>query len=337
MTKEELQEKLDGLIAQEGSSMNLYFILHQRDEYILKKANVKNEALTPIRNVLRDNLVQLRQMMDEDTFAVLNLSGAEDRKNVIYQYDMEDELRPISLMKEVDEHLFDGNYFTSDNNRIFDSATDTFDEVDAWIASYGVEGNHLIIYRKTFSVNLLKKERNVFVFKGTEQIDILKDDIFRIDGKIDFFLLDNTALIYNISILEKFNDFKDIVQRSARNSLQQIAAADLVSDLAALQERARDDISFARKLIKVTTNALILNVVSKETIVQFARTHAYLSKRLKVSADNKFELDKKTSQNLFVQLLDDAFLHSELSSNDYLSPGKDRLSSEEAPANADNL
>lgn len=337
MTKEELQEKLDGLIAQEGSSMNLYFILHQRDEYILKKANVKNEALTPIRNVLRDNLVQLRQMMDEDTFAVLNLSGAEDRKNVIYQYDMEDELRPISLMKEVDEHLFDGNYFTSDNNRIFDSATDTFDEVDAWIASYGVEGNHLIIYRKTFSVNLLKKERNVFVFKGTEQIDILKDDIFRIDGKIDFFLLDNTALIYNISILEKFNDFKDIVQRSARNSLQQIAAADLVSDIAKLQERAQDDISFARKLIKVTTNALILNVVSKETIVQFARTHAYLSKRLKVSADNKFELDKKTSQNLFVQLLDDAFLHSDLSSNDYLSPGKDKLSPDEAPANADNL
>lgn len=337
MTKEELQEKLDGLIAQEGSSMNLYFILHQRDEYILKKANVKNEALTPIRNVLRDNLVQLRQMMDEDTFAVLNLSGAEDRKNVIYQYDMEDELRPISLMKEVDEHLFDGNYFTSDNNRIFDSATDTFDEVDAWIASYGVEGNHLIIYRKTFSVNLLKKERNVFVFKGTEQIDIVKDDIFRIDGKIDFFLLDNTALIYNISILEKFNDFKDIVQRSARNSLQQIAAADLVSDLAALQERAQDDISFARKLIKVTTNALILNVVSKEKIVQFARTHAYLSRRLKVTADNKFELDKKTSQNLFVQLLDDAFLHSDLSSNDYLSPGKDRLSPEEAPANADNL
>lgn len=337
MTKEELQEKLDGLIAQEGSSMNLYFILHQRDEYILKKANVKNEALTPIRNVLRDNLVQLRQMMDEDTFAVLNLSGAEDRKNVIYQYDMEDELRPISLMKEVDEHLFDGNYFTSDNNRIFDSATDTFDEVDAWIASYGVEGNHLIIYRKTFSVNLLKKERNVFVFKGTEQIDIVKDDIFRIDGKIDFFLLDNTALIYNISILEKFNDFKDIVQRSARSSLQQIAAADLVSDIAKLQERAQDDISFARKLIKVTTNALILNVVSKETIVQFARTHAYLSRRLKVTADNKFELDKKTSQNLFVQLLDDAFLHSDLSSNDYISPGKDKLSPDEAPANADNL
>ncbi len=331
MTKETLQAKLDELIAQEDCGMNLYFILHQQDEYILKKANVRHEALEPIKEVLHDNLIQLRQMMDEPTFNVLNLSGAEDRKNVIYQYDLDEELRPISLMKEVDANLFNDGYFTADNNRVFDFNTDTFEDVDAWIASYGVEGNHIIIYRKTFSVNLLKQGRNLFIFKDAEQIDIVKDDIFRIDGKIDFFLLDNTTLIYNISILEKFNDFKDIVQRSARNSLQQIADADLVDDIAKLQERADSDISFARKLIKVTTNALILNVVDKERIIQFAREHAYLSRRLKVSADNKFELEKKSAQNLFIQLLDDAFLHSELSSNDYLSPGKDILRSEEVP------
>ena len=331
MTKEALQQKLDGLIAQQECGMNLYFILHQQDDYTLKKANVKNEALAPIKTVLRDNLVQLRQMMDEPTFAVLNLSGAEDRKNVIYQYDLEEELRPISLMKEVDANLFNDGYFPADNHRLFDFNTDTFEDVDAWIASYGVEGNHIIIYRKTFSLNLLKQGRNLFIFKDAEQIDIVKDDIFRIDGKIDFFFLDNKTLIHNISILEKFNDFKDIVQRSARYSLQQIAAVDFVDDIAKLQERAESDISFARKLIKVTTNALILNVVDKERIIQFAREHAYLSRRLKVSADNKFELEKKSAQNLFIQLLDDAFLHSELSSNDYLSPGKDILRPEEVP------
>ena len=328
MTKEILQTKMDGLIAQEDCGMNLYFIMHQQNGYVLKKADVRHEALDSIKEVLRENLIQLRQMMDEPTFAVLNLSGAEDRKNVIYQYDLE-ELRPISLMKEVDANLFNDGYFTPDNNRVFDFDNDTFEDVDAWIASYGVEGNHIIIYRKTFSVNLLKQGRNLFIFKDAEQIDIVKDDIFRIDGKIDFFLLDNTALIYNISILEKFNDFKDIVQRSARSSIQQIAAVDLVEDIAKLRERAENDISFARKLVKVTTNALILNVVDKDKIIQFARAHAYLSRRLKVSAGNKFDLEKKSAQNLFIQLLDDAFLHSELSSNDYLSPGKDILRSEE--------
>ena len=331
MTKETLQAKLDELIAQENCGMNLYFIMHQQNGYVLKKANVRHEALDSIKEVLRDNLIQLRQMMGEPTFNVLNLSGAEDRKNVIYQYDLDEELRPISLMKEVDINLFNDGYFTANNNRVFNFDTDNFEDVDAWVACYGVEGNHIIIYRKTFSVNLLKQGRNLFIFKDAEQIDIVKDDIFRIDGKIDFFLLDNTALIYNISILEKFNDFKDIVQRSARSSIQQIAAVDLVEDIAKLRERAENDISFARKLVKVTTNALILNVVDKDKIIQFARAHAYLSRRLKVSADNKFDLEKKSAQNLFIQLLDDAFLHSELSSNDYLSPGKDILRPEEVP------
>ena len=35
--------------------------------------------------------------------------------------------------------------------------------------------------------------------------------------------------------------------------------------------------------------------------------------------------------NETIQLLDDAFLHSELSGNDYLSPGKDILRPEEVP------
>ncbi len=336
MTKEILKEKLEGLIAQENCGMNLYFILRQQGEYILKKANVRKAALNPIKGLLSASIVQLHQMMEEETFMLMNLSGADERKSVIYQYDLGEDLCPISLMKEVENHLFEEDYFTSGNNRIFNFDTDKFEDVDAWIASYGVEGNHIIIYRKTFPVNLLKQGRNIFLIKDAEQMDILKNDLFRIDGKIDFFLLDNTALIFNISILEKFNDFKDIVIRSAQRAIQKITDVDLVSDITKLRERAESDISFARKLIKVTTNALILNVISNDIIIQFAQNHAYLSKRLKISADNKFEIDKKSAQNLFIQLLDDAFLHSDLSSNDYLSPGKDILRSE-AIQNADQL
>ena len=301
MTKEILKEKLEGLIAQENCGMNLYFILRQQGEYILKKANVRKAALNPIKGLLSASIVQLHQMMEEETFMLMNLSGADERKSVIYQYDLGEDLCPISLMKEVENHLFEEDYFTSGNK-----------------------------------VNLLKQGRNIFLIKDAEQMDILKNDLFRIDGKIDFFLLDNTALIFNISILEKFNDFKDIVIRSAQRAIQKITDVDLVSDITKLRERAESDISFARKLIKVTTNALILNVISNDIIIQFAQNHAYLSKRLKISADNKFEIDKKSAQNLFIQLLDDAFLHSDLSSNDYLSPGKDILRSE-AIQNADQL
>lgn len=329
MTKEELKEKFDGLLSQDNGGMNLYFILHKQNTYVLKKANVRFEALDIIKESLRENIILLRTQLDEADFSVMNLSVADGRSNAMYLYDLPDLATPIALMKEVEENLFSEDYFTDANNRLFDFDADSFGEIDAWIASYGVDGNHIITYRKTYHVNLLEQGRNMFVFRDHDQIDLLRNDIFRIDGKIDFFILQNYTTVCNLSILEKFNDFKDIVIRAAGHSIQLIVNADLVSDIAKLQERANTDVSFARKLIKVTTNSLILNVVNNEDIIRFAKEHAYLSRRLKVSDDNKFELEKKTSQNVFIQLLDDAFLHSQLSSNDYLSPGKDILRPEE--------
>ena len=282
-----------------------------------------------MKGSLRDSISQMSQQLEGEDFALMSLSVADERKKSMYLYDLQETPTPIALMKEVESNLFKDDYFTDANNRIFDFKVDSFGEIDAWIASYGVEGNYLITYRKAFPVNLLKQGRNVFFVKEAEQIDILRNDIFRMDGKIDFFSISDATLIYNLSVLEKFSDFKDIVIRAAGHSIQQVMAANIVADTTKLQERANTDLSFARKLIKVITHSLILNVVSNEDIIRFAREHAYLSKRLKISQDNKFELDKKTAQNMFVQLLDDAFLHSELSSNDYLSPGKDILKKEE--------
>ena len=104
------------------------------------------------------------------------------------------------------------------------------------------------------------------------------------------------SFVLNLSVLEKYNDFREIVIRSATNSIQQIVDLDLVANMDKLLERANVDLSFARKLIKVTRNSPVLNVVSKEDIIAFASRHTYLSQKLKIT-NNHFELEKKTSQN----------------------------------------
>ena len=253
-----------------------------------------------------------------------NLSEADDRQKAIYQYDLNEPPAPMRMMSEVHANLFNDDYFTEENDRVFNFNTDNFGEIDGYIVSYGVADENIIIYRKTYPVNLMKQGRNVFLLKDDEQIDVLHYDLFRIDGKIDFFKIGQDSFILNLSILEKYNDFREIVIRSATNSIQQIANLDLVANMDKLLERANVDMSFARKLIKVTSSSPVLNVVAKEDIIAFARRHAYLSQKLKIT-NNHFELEKKTSQNIFLQLLDDAFLHSELSRNEYVSPAKDKL------------
>ena len=324
MNKQDLISKLNTLRSLEDSGLVVYFVLQKQGTFVLKQANVRHSALENIKGSIEENIDRLIFQLGDENFVVKNLSEADDRQTAIYQYDLNEPPAPMRMMSEVHANLFNDDYFTEENDRVFNFNTDNFGEIDGYIVSYGVADENIIIYRKTYPVNLMKQGRNVFLLKDDEQIDVLHDDLFRIDGKIDFFKIGQDSFILNLSILEKYNDFREIVIRSATNSIQQIANLDLVANMDKLLERANVDMSFARKLIKVTSSSPVLNVVAKEDIVAFARRHAYLSQKLKITNDH-FELEKKTSQNIFLQLLDDAFLHSELSRNEYVSPAKDKL------------
>lgn len=324
MNKQDLKSKLNTLRSLEDSGLVVYFVLQKQGAFVLKQANVRHAALEHIKGSIEENIDRLILQLGEEEFVLKNLSEADDRQKAIYQYDLNEPPAPMRMMSEVHTNLFNDDYFTEENDRVFRFDTDNFGEIDGYIVSYGVGDENIVIYRKTYPVNLMKRGRNLFLLKDEEQIDVLQDDIFRIDGKIDFFKIGEDSFVLNLSVLEKYNDFREIVIRSATNSIQQIVDLDLVANMDKLLERANVDLSFARKLIKVTSNSPILNVVAKEDIIAFARRHAYLSQKLKIT-NNHFELEKKTSQNIFLQLLDDAFLHSDLSRNEYVSPAKDKL------------
>ena len=57
MTKEELKEKLDGLIAQDECGMNIFFVLRKQDTFVLRKANVRHDALDPLKASLKEALM----------------------------------------------------------------------------------------------------------------------------------------------------------------------------------------------------------------------------------------------------------------------------------------
>ena len=52
---------------------------------------------------------------------------------------------------------------------------------------------------------------------------------------------------------------------------------------------------------------------------------SFNEKAFKYSENGSIILDTKSSQNLFIRLLNDDFLHSELTNNDYVTPAKDKL------------
>jgi len=87
-----------------------------------------------------------------------------------------------------------------------------------------------------------------------------------------------------------------------------------------------DDISFARKLVKSANNSPVLNVIPNEQIINFTQNHPALKGKFKYSKDKlQINLKTKKSQDLFLKLLNDDFLQSELTKKYYDSIAKDSV------------
>ena len=91
-----------------------------------------------------------------------------------------------------------------------------------------------------------------------------------------------------------------------------------------------EDISFARKLSKAKENSPVISLdISNDDIIRFTKTNPGLKGKFKYTeGDKNIRLDTKASKLAFIKLLNDDYLWSELTFQNYDSIAKDRISSE---------
>lgn len=322
---EKLKERLQNIAELQAMGIQVFFIMKDAEDCIVKKANIVNDATEGLLQAHRDNIIQLASMMEEgiDSLTVINLSAADDRKTAIYRYDLDDRPQFFDAFKEIADHQYD-DYFTEENGRLFDFTKDKLSQIDAFVILLGNADNSLMIYRKNYSVNLFKRDRIYLVKESDTRFDTMKDDFIRLDAKIDFLYVNGEVYIYNLDVLERFGDFHQIITKEATTSLEEIDTLSLVANLDILSDRL-DDLRFARKLAKISKDSPVFKVPQSD-IIQFTKKHPFLKDKFKYTADgSQIELSSKLSQDNFIKLLNDDFLRSELTKIDYESPAKNRL------------
>jgi hypothetical protein len=124
-----------------------------------------------------------------------------------------------------------------------------------------------------------------------------------------------------------------VIKREAALGIDAIVSAKLLTNPDVLRELV-DDVKYARRFTKVAKASPVLKAgVSGESIVQFCKTFPNLVGRIKFNEENnKVILDTKASIDLFIKVLMDDFLTSELTKFHYASVAKDAVepSGEEA-------
>jgi hypothetical protein len=114
--------------------------------------------------------------------------------------------------------------------------------------------------------------------------------------------------------------------REATNGVDAIESLNLLDNPEVLHELI-EDVKYARRLIKVSRSSPVLERgISNDRIVSFCRTYPGLAGRIRLNdTQDKLQLDTNVSKDLFIKLLMDDFLTSELTEYHYASVAKDNV------------
>lgn len=315
MNTEELKDKLRIIGTMEQIGINIYFLLKSENNKVLKRADIIEDVKTCLINSFKESIMKIA---DNEDASLINLSSADDRRNAIYKYDLESEPDIFQYFDNISSNQ------NSELNSLFEFGVDDLATLEGYYIFLGDYDNHIQIYRKQMPINLFKRGK-IYLIKGHDtQFDSIKEEFLRIDSKIDIFKIDNFVFVNNISILERHYEFKDIIETEATNTISSISSLNILGNIEVLEERVTDT-TFARKLSKISTSSPVFTL-STDNIMQFVKSHNKLSCEFRYNQDNsQIILDTKKSQDYFIKLMNDDFLHSELTKFDYVTPAKDRL------------
>lgn len=318
MNTDELKEKLNYFREnKEDLGVMIYFLLEKENKLELKLADIDdndNKSLPILKNMFIEKIG--KDIIDKNELTLMKLSAADDRSSAIYQYDIDEKPEEfIILQKTLSQMEYDK----------FNFSKDSLSDIKGYIVLIGNSKNKIALYKQHYGIFLYKREHFMLRKKDDERLVRVKDDILKIDSSFQYIAFENEIYIKDLGKLEKFFGIHNVIKKEATKSIEKIKEIGLVEDVQVLLDNV-ENISFARRLIKITENSPVLGTIPNEAIIEFSKKYPALKGNLKYTSDNKqFRLDTKASQDLFIQLIGDSFLRSELTRNYYASKAKDKV------------
>lgn len=301
----------------EGAGINLFFaIKDESGKVIIKRADLKDgETQGHLKEQFTDLLI--KEFVNEEEMSVLELSEADERCNVLYHYDM------ISFPDSM-KYFSDFDYQKCMEYPCFNFHKDALINLDAYLIVIGNQEDYCVLYKKFYPVYLLGRG-SFCLIPSNSRFEEFDKDVLRISQDYQFIRIGTEIYIKDLNVLEKFGGFKDIIKKEAREAVDNIELIGILEDTKGLRELLESDLTFARKLCKVGKYSPVLSLnIPNETIIRFSNEHPGIAGQLKYSADGEhIKLNTKKSQKIFVKLLEDSYLTSELTRLYYDSIAKE--------------
>lgn len=322
MTEAELKSALQAFYDDaDGLGVTIYAILKGEDNLEPLKLDVDADSLPSLKKLFLDSLRD--NISNKDDLSVLNLSSSDERSNAIYVYDLDipDELAAMDVVTQ------------SDNIPLFDFRDSQLSNVKALLIEIGNNASQVVLYKSMAPVNIFGRS-SYFLGKRDHRLERIEEDFMRISAGFQLVKIAGNLLVIDLVSIEKSFGFHDVIKREAEAGVTAIEELSLLEDASLLTEMI-DEVKYARKLTKVAKASPVIKAsIDNQKIISFCRSFPELKGRIRFNeAGDKIRLDTKVSKDLFIKLMMDDFLTSELTNYHYTSLAKDEADTLEEEEN----
>jgi hypothetical protein len=289
------------------------YAITKNNSSLPQKIDIENDALPKLQELFLKRIKE--SIVQQDDMSLLNLSSADERKKAIYLYDLE---IPQDLL--VIESVLQIN-----TPQLLDMNSNQLSNIKALLIEIGNSELQLILYKTLMPVNIFTRA-NFFLIKSKNRMKQINDEFLRISADFQLFRFNDNLYVINLEALERSFGFREIIQREARVGIQAIAEKGLLEDSSVLNELLNKT-KYARQLTKIAQSSPVLqNNIENKKIINFCKEYPKLVGKIRFNdTDDKIVLNTNISKELFLKLLMDDFLFSELTQNRYESLAKDNV------------
>jgi hypothetical protein len=299
MEKSDLLEKLK-IINRDDIFCELYFYVNN----IIKKTTLDKDLQKKLAFFYRDSVNII--FNEENDFRLDSIDNFNDEDaKVIYYFDNQNILDSIKILFEIKDDL-----------ETFNFKKDKLSNTNGIIIRLGLnKEENVVLYKKLSTIHLLQQAKTLMLISSNEQLDIIKQDILKLDNKFHFLNVDNKVFVINFNILEK-----------SKSNIELLETIEFLEDLDKLKELSKNK-TFAKKLHNINKSAVIDIMKDNPSKVEtFINSHNELKDFFSIK-NRKLYLKKQTKKNAekLIKLLNDDLIHSELTEIMYETLNKAKL------------
>lgn len=319
MTVEELRDKVKAVF-NKAHSAQVHLVLKQEANLVIKPADLEDESTAPEVKELFEEFVTNLVVANQE-LQICNLSVADERVNAIYLYDYESYPEELGLFKN-----FDITHAVKTDK--FNFNIDDLSSLYGYIIYLGSMQDGVVLFKKHYPISLIKRDSFLLgAIKAKERFELISgDDILRLNGTAQLLRVGDDIFVLDVKTLERNMGFTALIEKAAQESVEAIEKLDILEDIEVLKDTL-EEISFSRRLSKVKKASPIFRLnISTKTIIDFTKNTPVLAGKFKYNEDGtKIRLDTKKSKEAFLKLMNDAFLHSDLTKQYYEASAKDNI------------